>query len=93
MSYAAIYRAAVRESLRAELAAALGEIERATHAAVDRRDGTRVFWYGTLAACEAFASGIGREVAIAPMTVELKELTSAAKVRAYRGCRSPAGGW
>lgn len=84
MSYAAIHRIAVREALRSELAQALGEIERSTHAAVGRRDPAYVYWYGSRTACEDFADGIEREVQIVKMTPEIKERLSAGKCAAYR---------
>ncbi len=84
MSYAAIHRLAVREALRTELAQACGEIERATHAAVDKRDPSRVYCYGDLTTCDDFARGL-REVTVVPMTVDMKNVQSDHKCRVYRG--------
>jgi len=83
LSYAALHRLAVREARRVELNLALNEIERTTHAVVDKRDAARVYWYGDLAACEDFARGLW-EVVVVPMTIEIKNLLSDHKVRAYR---------
>lgn len=87
MSYAAIYRQAVREATRAELAKALGEIERSTHVVVGRHDVSKIWWYGSRSVCDDFVRGIERDVQVVPMTHEHKELCSANKVRAYRGVR------
>lgn len=86
-SYASLYRKAVREARRAELAQALGEIERATHAVVGRWDHKRVYCYGSGATCVDFSDGIERDVSVVAMTSELKEILSVGKIQAYRGCK------
>ncbi len=81
-SYASVYRLAVREAKRNELAQALGEIESAKYAVIGRFDNI-VYWYGDKLCCENFVAGIERDAEIVPMTGDLKEKQSAGKVRAY----------
>lgn len=85
-AYASLYRKAVREAERAELAQALGKIDRATHVVLGRRrsDAETIYWYGAADDCADFVRGIERDVQIAPATADHKERIATDKVRVYR---------
>ena len=70
MSFAAVYRLAVRDALRLEIARAIDAVYRATHAAEYQG---KVYQYGSHAECVAFATGLSR--------VTVREFTDAEKHR------------